>query len=145
MSASTVPAVLAALYSLTKTALPSANVIYGEPTQGQPGDFICIGWHREQPAVTNQQSIGDAGIRSSFEDFDVLSEVVAWDGGTDMASCVARAYALLDVIDEAVRVDSKLGGAAMQAQRTGSDLTMAQTPDGAMAIVSFTVTVRAQR
>lgn len=145
MSGSRVPTVLGALYTLTKTALPAANVIYGEPLQGQPGDFIAIGHHSQHPAVQNMQSIADAGIRSPFEEFDILSEIVAWDGGTDMAACVARAYVLLDAIDEAVRADSKLGGACMLAQRTESDLSPAQTPDGAMAVLAFTVHVQAQR
>lgn len=146
MSSSNVPAVLTALFNLTKTALPAANVIYGEPLQGQPGDFICIGWHRQQAAVQNQQVIGDLGLRSSFEDFDVASEIVAWDGGTDMPAVVTRAYALLDAIDEAVRATPHLGlGPCMLAQRTDSELTPAQTPDGAMAVLSFTVNVRAQR
>lgn len=143
---STVPAVIAALIALAKSAMPAGtNIIDGEPLRGQPGDFIAIGHSSTGPSVENVQSISDFGIVSSHEDYVVAIEVVAWHGLPNLAPLRVRAYALLDILAAAIAADSRLGGHCMLAQLIHTGTTQAQPTEGAMVVLSASVRVQAAR
>jgi hypothetical protein len=139
-----VPDVLAALYALAGT-VPHVIAIDGEPTIGQPGDFIATGYTEQGPSVVNTEQITDYGLASPLETFDVMSEVVTQQGDTNLADCRARAAAALKVLSAGLLADPTLGGVAMLAQLTRTDWTQRQTTKGAMVVAQVTVSVQASK
>lgn len=139
-----VPAVLAALLTAAQS-VPNVTVIDGEPVAGQSGDFIAVGHAQQGPGVVNREQIADYGLTNPLETFDVVSQVVAWQGDTNTADCRTRAAAVVDALSDAVDADPHLGGTALLAQITATDWTQMQTTKGVMVIAQVTVSVQAAK
>lgn len=167
MTASTAPAVLAALYALGQTVGASFVEAQQEPypgfslnvmcgPQNSDGDnYLIFGWTgREGEAAIEAvySSSGDIRPRNDRESYDVHSVLSIWLGedddnaGTDNLEVLALAYQLLDAIDDATTADVRLGLGSLlvSARLTGSSLE----PDigrGAAASLSFTHHIEAYR
>lgn len=155
MATSTVPAAVDALLDLLQAApgLAAAAVVDGPPTVNLAAtDRIHIGWQPvgEDTAVALTQDFNAAGARTRDETYDITSYAESRAGGTDMRGRRARVFELLAVVETTLRATvanptaPTLGGAVLWAHLVTGNLMQAQTPDGAVAGLLFTVRCRAR-
>lgn len=141
---STVPAALDDLVAKF-SSIEGLNVIDGEPSRGQSGDFVAVGHAQQGAGVVVTESISDYGRASPLETYDVVSQVVAWQGDTDLTACRVRVAAILAQFSPLVLADPTLGGAVMLAQVATTEWLRMQTEQGAMVIAQVTVHVQASK
>lgn len=142
MSRSSVPAVIAALAALPFTV----PVFIGEPTNQQGGDFNAICWAGpEHPAAPLLQSISTYSLVSGREQYDVVSQFLAWQGSADLMPCITRVYAQLDILADALAADQTLGKACTSAVLAEASLSPDQTDRGAVVTLSVRVAVTSFR
>lgn len=115
MSATTVPAVRAALVTRLRAALAAAadtttEVLYGPPGQTVPQQFIAVA--DTDAGVTREQRTLPLRKQSSrTETYDVRLVVWCADGNPDAQQSVTeRCWALTTLIDDDLRGEPTLGG-----------------------------------
>lgn len=110
----TVPAVLLALVSLGTTTLPGVQVDDGAPdTDNLIGEFLSIGWSRDEDEASVDGITSDEGNHSSSETYAVhciLSVATGDTGPGAVAARRARCAELFTAFGTALRADPQLGG-----------------------------------
>ena len=143
---STVPAVLADLYSKAQTANPNAQVIYGSPLNNMQPDYICIGHSEQAGSVVITQDTDDMANKQDAEAYEVYGQAVSWRGSAEESQdTITAAFAMADALEAAVRADRTLSGNAVFAHWIGGPVEILQTNKGPVTAIHFTVSVDAQR
>lgn len=154
MATSRVPAAVDALLAILRASsgLSGVTVVDGPPTTNLSDlDHVFVGY---QPGADNAvglaQSFNSAGARTRDEEFTIACYAESRAGGTDMQARRARCFALVAAAEEALRATDAaptaptLSGAVLWAHVTAGSLVQAQTSDGAVAGVGFTVSCHAR-
>lgn len=146
----TVPQVLLALTQLGQAVLPDITVFDGPPdVDNLPGEFLCIGWSRDEDEASVDGDTSDDGNRTSSEAYAVHCMLSVATGDTEtgaIAARRARAAELFGLFATALRVDPQLAGVlvAGAAATLGSwSWIYGTSADGTYAEVEFDVTVTA--
>lgn len=114
MSATTVPAVRAALVARVQALLATAadtttQVFYGHPGRTIPGRFIAVA-DTDAGVTREQRTFPLRKDRSRTETYDVRLVVWALDGDHDAQQQVTeQVWALVDLIDDGLRAEPTLG------------------------------------
>ena len=142
---SQVPAAITALLAAFQTApaLTGVDVRDGPVVTGSAAnEAVLVGWNG-QPSDTlaadasvNPEVFGDADDR---ETFTIRCAALVLNGQNDTAAARVRAYALLAACGAVVRGDRSIGGTVSDSHIARHALRQAQTPDGTVATVEFTV------
>jgi hypothetical protein len=154
MATSAIPAAIDALLEIVGAApdLAGVQVIDGPPVGDMSEqDYLSIGWQPDsEEAVQMVQDFNAAGARTRDEDFTILCWLDTWTGDSDVKARRDRAFALLAVIEDAIRASGAsptaptLNGTVLWAHLTGALLKQANTDQGTRAGIAFTVTCRAR-
>lgn len=110
MSATTVPAVRAALHSRLATLLTGVPVVYGHPGQNIPKTFVSVadtqdGVSREQHTLPLRRNA------SRTETYDLRLVVWAFTNNhSQQREVTEQAWLLVDRIDDDLRAEPTLGG-----------------------------------
>lgn len=143
MGVSTAPAVLDALVSGFRLALPDVQVVDGQPLELQ-ADFIAVGWAPDdEPGVDLTRAREQLGADADRETYAVACIASAWSGSTDPKRVRDRCFELINAAAGALSADPNLGGECMTARLSVGSLTQEQTSEGAQATVRFSVQVDA--
>lgn len=144
---STIPACLDALIALAKAACPDADVFDGDPpVEGDvKDDLVAIGWTGQPDEVAIEASGKAAKVSGpDAESYDVQNVIECWAGAeTDAKPVRDTAFAMLNAISSQLKLDVRLGGVVAWAQISVARVTQAQTDQGAVCQVQFTVHVEA--
>ncbi len=147
MALSTVPAVLTALVTSARAALPPEVVVFdGQPDRDAPDECVVIGFtgNALEAAVEDTRSVEEITRARDRERYQVTNLATSWLGeDQDMEAVRVRAFGFVDRIAAALAADPTLGGACMQARVSVTGLAQMQTAQGAVATVMFTVSVDA--
>lgn len=146
MSVSTVPAVLDALVTLTRLALPEVQVLDGGPHRDTDPDVIAIGFTGEpgQVAVEDARTREQLATAPDRERYEITCLASSWKGEEHDAKAVRdRCYGMLDVLAAELERDQRLGGLVNRARLSVADFAPEQTNKGAVATVRFTIAVDA--
>lgn len=153
MATSAVPAALDALLTILQAApgLDGVRVVDGPPTNNlSGGDWLYVGYQPgADTAVNLVQDFNAAGARTRDENFEILCYAESRSGGTNVATVRSRVFALLAVVEDALRATSAepaaptMGGAVLWAHLATGDLYQLQS-DGVLAGVAFLVRCRAR-
>ena len=143
--APTAPAAITALLAAFGREAGLAGVeIHDGPavTASAALEAVIVGWYGikgDALAVEAQIDMAGLGGRPGRESYAILCAVMVRDGSSDLAAARARAYALVSACGSAIGADQKLGGVVMMARLGRVSLQQIQDPEGALAIVEFTV------
>lgn len=152
MTASAMPAVLRAMLNQFTAALPGVNVSLGLALDNDMGDSLYIGV--SDPQASNYTSgasgaqswpVAAASVRTESLTVNLMAE--AWAGDGDTVAAIDRAFAIFETVAATVNVGGHdLGVAGVSWGNVGEaySLDHAQTPDGAAALLTFTITATAQ-
>lgn len=143
MSGTAVDAALAALVSTFTAAAPTGwQVLDAQPTDPKRR-FVAVGWDASgQPAVIVNRVLSNAGGTAMYENVDVSNVLTLWSGKELSPQARSEALAAFDLLDAALAADRQLSNTAMLAAITAYEFTPAAHPEGVMAQVRFTVTLR---
>lgn len=154
MATSALPAALSQLVEIFRAApgLAEAQISDGPPVADQSGrDLIAVGWRPgDEPAAELQQEFAYAGGRRRNEDLSIGCWLDTWSGDADFPTTRARAFALLAVIETAIRnTDATpdaagLNGAVQWGHLTSGSLSQNLTDQGAEVGIAFTISCRAR-
>jgi hypothetical protein len=154
MATSAVPGAIAALLAILRAepALAEVLIVDGPPVQDMADpDLIAVGWSTESDqAAAMTQDFNAAGARTRDEDFEITGSIDCWRGDHDVSTVRDRAFALLGVVENAIRASGPnptaptLNGAVLWAHLTSSVLRQSLTEQGTRATLSFTVTCHAR-
>lgn len=154
MATSAVPAAIDALLAIlsAEEGLSGVRVLDGPPTGDMSDEeYVAIGWQPDsEDAVQMVQDFNAAGARTRDEDFTILCWLDTWTGDSDVRARRARAFALLAVIEDAIRASGAsptaptLSGTVLWAHLTGALLKQANTDQGVRAGITFTISCRAR-
>lgn len=154
MATSAVPGAIAALVAILRAApeLSDVEILDGPPTIDMArSDVIAVGWSSEgEQAAQFAQTFNAAGARTRDEDFDIGCLIDVWRGDSDFAAVRTRAFAVLAVVENAIRASTPdpaaptLNGSVLWAHLTQGALAQSFTDQGARAALSFTVTCHAR-
>lgn len=154
MPTSAVPAAVDALVDILDASedLANAQVLDGPPTNDlTTEDVVFIGWQPgAETAVVLTQSFNAAGARTRDEAFDIAGYIESRAGDQSMRLRRARAYELLAAVETALRATTAaptrptLNGTVLWAELTAGNFVQAQTQDGPVAGIAFTVSCRAR-
>lgn len=122
------PGFLAALTSHLQSTLGGVQVVDGPPITYIRAECVAIGITTEDASV--ESTTARAGLRATRETIDVINLIRVWSGNTDLAPLRARAYELLDAIDEQLRLDPTVAGTVTHARLVGHVYAPARTEDG---------------
>lgn len=115
MATSAVPAVIDALVTLSRAALPGVTVIDGSGTDfGTAGNYLLIGVDDpdrldSQFAADAEQSWGPIGNRARNEVGNINCVAYSWTGNTDQKAVRDAAYATVAAVENLLRNDPTLG------------------------------------
>lgn len=128
----------------------AVDVIDGPPlTDLSAGNILFVGAQPSdqtgaEPDATLQQTWGEMGARSRYEDLTVTCELWVRDGNTDLAALRQVTHTLLAAIETALRTDFSLSiGQLMWCHIVAADIRQIQTQKGATIAVPFTIAGRA--
>lgn len=154
MATSAIPAAIDALLEIlaAEDGLSDVRVLDGPPVGDMSDqDYVAIGWQPDsEEAVQMDQDFNAAGARTRDEDFTILCWLDTWTGDSDVRARRVRAFALLAVIEDAIRASGAsptaptLNGTVLWAHLTGGLLKQANTDQGVRAGIAFTITCRAR-
>lgn len=154
MATSAAPAAIDALLAILRAApdLAGVRIIDGPPgVNFTETDRIYVGWSSTgDQAVDIQQAFASAGARLRDEDASISCYIEARTGSKDMQVVRLRAFAILAVVENALRATNAapeaptLGGAVLWSDLTAAGLDQLQTDMGALAGLAFTVHTRAR-
>lgn len=147
--ASTLPAVVDALLATWRAALEVAALdvdVFDGPlgaTTPASNDVLVVGLEPPTTSAEGTQEPHGMGNRLT-EHFVIHSRVSSLSGDVDMKPRRDRAYAILAVLNGALKANPTLGGVCNRVF-LGPELQLwqGQTPAGAVAEVSFDVSVQA--
>lgn len=148
----TVPDVLVALTALGQTSLGAAfAVVDGTPdVDNLPGEFLAVGFSRDEDQAGVDGQLVDDGNRISSETYTVHCVLSVATGDTDAGSVAARrarAATLFSAFGIALRSDPQLGGAltaaAGRADISSTAWIYGPSLDGTYAEVAFDINVAA--
>jgi hypothetical protein len=152
MATSVVPALIDALVAAATTALPDVLVFDGIGVTDDPGDFLMVGV--EDPDIegaafsadTKQDwaAVGTGAPRD--EQGDITCVALSWNGDGDPKAARDDAYAIAAALEDLLRDTPALGvpGLLWTSFGTSSQLSQAQGPDGASALLVFRINFRAR-
>ncbi|GAA2929840.1 hypothetical protein [Streptomyces enissocaesilis] len=154
MATSRVPAAIDALLAILRAApaLAEVTIIDGPPVGDMAdADLVAVGWSPSAEAGAElAQDFASAGARTRDEDFTVTGWIESWSGDSDVAPRRTRAFALLAVVEDAIRATGPnpdaptLNGAVLWAHLTRAQLQQFSTDQGIRAGLAFTVSCRAR-
>ncbi|MEV8043565.1 hypothetical protein AB0P02_06890 [Streptomyces griseoluteus] len=154
MASSAVPGAIAALLQILRTAdsLTGVEVIDGPPVDDiSNADFLAVGWSGgEDEAVAIAQDFNAAGARTRDEEFTIACVLDVWSGDDNVAAARERAFALLAVVEAALRASGPnpeaptLNGAVLWAHLTRASLRQYFTDQGVRAALGFAVSCHAR-
>ena len=105
-------------------------------------EAVIVGWYGiKGDALAVEAEITPAGgsAHPGREIYAILCAIEVRDGSGDIAAARARAYALVSACGAAIAADQKLGGTVMIARLGRVSLQQMQDPQGAVAVIEFTV------
>jgi hypothetical protein len=155
MATSAAPAAIDALLQILRDDSElNATRIFDGPTPSTnftERDRIYIGWSpASDQAAEMQQTFASAGGRTRDENGAIACYIETRAGNTDMRERRLRIFSLFARIETALRSTNAnptamdLGGVVQWADITAGSLDQDQTPNGAMAGLTFTVHFRAR-
>ncbi|MFD7774261.1 hypothetical protein [Streptomyces sp. NPDC059753] len=112
---------------------------------------LYVGWAPgADQAASIEQDFAYAGARTRNESFAITCYAESWAGDKDMALRRASVFTLLAQVEEALRATDTapeaptLNGTVLWAHLTTGSLSQAQTENGALAALVFTVSCQAR-
>ncbi|MER5601517.1 hypothetical protein [Streptomyces sp. NPDC002265] len=154
MTTSALPRAIAALLEILRAAdgLDDVDIIDGPPTADEAtADFLAVGWPgSEDAAAETTQDFNSAGARTRDEEFSIVSVIDVWSGDDGFATVRERAFAILGVVEQALRATNSnpeaptLNGAVLWAHLTRAQLRQYFTDQGARVALGFTVSCHAR-
>lgn len=154
MATSAVPAAIAALLALLRAAdgLEGVDILDGPPADDvATRDFLAVGWTGgEDQAAESVQDFNGAGARTRDEEITVSCLIDVWSGDDGFSVVRDRAYAILAVVEDAIRATNTapeaptLNGAVLWAHLTRVHLRQTFTDQGARVALGFTVSCHAR-
>jgi hypothetical protein len=149
-SLTTVPDVLIALVALGQATLPGLTVYDGAPdVDNLPGEFLCVGWSRDEDEASVDGDTADDGNGTSSETYAVHCLISVATGDVEVGAVSrrrTRCAELFTTFATALRADATLGGTlAGGATATLGTWSWVYGPatDGTYAEVEFDVNVAA--
>lgn len=146
MSTSRIAAVIDALFSTLKSAVPTAQVYDGPWTARPNKDFITVGWVPDSEVEpTGEQDWAGLGAKQRNERLDIPGYVGSFRGPIALATRRQQAVALLAAVENALRSDPRLGGAVPEpgwAAIESYSLRQRRTEKGPAVGIEFHVTVK---
>lgn len=125
-------------------ALDGVRVDDGPPVDDlDEGAAIGVGLGVQEASAAQVTSGYDLAGRN--DTMDLLCVAQCWSGDRDPAPLRARTYELFDVVGALLALNPDLGGAVTWARVARHSYRPVQGPDGAMAVIEFTVRVDANR
>lgn len=155
MAISTVPAVLAALVSITRTAMEEievpaghapVTVFDGHPDRDPPDDCVIIGFTGDprEAAVEDTRSVEEITRERDRERYEITNLATSWLGqDQNLQEVRERAFSFVDAVARELARDQTLGGMCMRARISVAALAQMQTNEGATATIMWTVAVDA--
>lgn len=144
---STIPAVLDALVTRWRLALPDVEVIDGEPLKTPEQDTIAVGCSSTpgdgSAQVVNTLDRAQMTAQPDHEAYDVTCVVGCWRGDNDPKAPRDAAFGLLAALADDLAKDQTLGGLVLSARMATQDFTQEQTTRGPVAVIQFVVHVEA--
>lgn len=154
MATSRVGAAIDALVAVLRAApaLEGVTVVDGPAvTNVTERRRLYVGWSpTADQAAEIAQDFASAGARRRDEDFSINCYAETRSGDKDMALRRTAVFDLLAAVEVALRATDAqpeaptLGGTVLWAHVSAGALVQEQNPDGAMAMIPFTVTCRAR-
>jgi hypothetical protein len=148
---SAVPALIDALVAQCTAALPSVIVADGVTvTDDDPGNWLMIGVDDPNADVattaTGQIAWADSNGTALDEMGDLTCLALSWNGDANPKAARDAAYATCAAVNGLLRTVPALGVPVLLWARFGATqtLTQAQSGDGALALVVFTIHFRAR-
>jgi hypothetical protein len=132
------PTVVERLVSLW-TSATSAAVFDGPPiTSAAPPDYVTVGFVEDDNAGTYfAEAIYDGSMYQ--ETGTVVSQIVAQSGGTDIAACRTRVFAIEQQLRDAVKADHTLGVLSRDGTSTlTTDVQVVQNSNGSAVSLVLT-------
>lgn len=153
MATSVVPALIDALVTAARTALPDALVSDGIGATDDPGDFLMIGV--EDPDIEGasfsadtRQDWANANYTTRDEQGEITCVALSWNGDGPEGAKAARdgAYAISAAVETLLRANPSLGvdGLLWTGFGSSSQLSQAQGSAGASALLVFRINFRAR-
>lgn len=145
-------AVCVALTALWTTTFASSTMRVVDSMQANAdptADWLFVCYDGDEPDDSTEGASADqvpiAGGNIRREDGEITCAVVAVLGGTiDIPAVRARALAVVDDCEDALRADKTLGGLVMQAHLTAQRFIPMKTDKGSKGRVVFTVSYTVQ-
>jgi hypothetical protein len=152
VTTSAIPALIDALVSAARTALPGVAVYDGYGVSDDPGDFLMVGVEdvnslSDASAADSQQEW--AGVGSSAprdETGDVICTALSWNGNGDQKAARDGAFAIAEAVATLLRANPSLGIPSLlwTSYGTTTQLNQNQDENGAEAAVIFRCHFRAR-
>lgn len=153
MATSVVPALIDALVTAARTALPDALVSDGIGATDDPGDFLMIGV--EDPDIEGasfsadtRQDWANANYTTRDEQGEITCVALSWNGDGPEGAKAARdgAYAISAAVETLLRANPSLDvdGLLWTGFGSSSQLSQAQGSAGASALLVFRINFRAR-
>ncbi|MFD3333516.1 hypothetical protein ACFWV1_12850 [Streptomyces sp. NPDC058700] len=149
MAPSAVPAAIDALLEILRAApaLADVQIVDGPPVDDQSvPDQLFVGWQPgEGESASLLQDFAYAGARQRDENGVINCWIDCWTGDIDIRPRRQRAFALLAVVEEALRASDAareaptLNGTVQWSQLAAGALRQSSTEQGARAGLGFTV------
>ncbi|MFJ2477118.1 hypothetical protein ACIOWI_29790 [Streptomyces sp. NPDC087659] len=154
MATSAVPRAIDALLAILRAApdLEGVDIIDGPPVSDMSTrELVAVGWQPESfEGAAFVQDFASAGARNRDENLTITGWVDTWNGDRDMQVVRLRVFALLGVIEDAIRASGSqpmaptLNGTVQWAHLTSGVLQQANTEQGVRAGIAFTVSGHAR-
>lgn len=151
MSATTVPAVRAALVARLRTILapagiPAEHVFYGSPGQNVPREFVAVAETSADGVAREQRTLPLRKTSSRTETYALRLVVWCMTGNHDAQQTVTeKAWSLTTLIDDDLRGEPTLGGLVTWALPSQFDDTDFLLNEGRAAQVVVSVSVNVNR
>jgi hypothetical protein len=152
MSASIVPALIDALVTQARAALPTVNVTDGVGVTEDPGDFLMVGV--DDPSLTDsleaaevtqdQMAFGSTRPRRESGAVHMAARSIAGDGNQKTARDAV--YAIQEALATVLRTTNDAGVTGVMKLGNGSNLRLLQNqgPYGAVATLLYDIAFDAQ-
>ncbi|MCX5201046.1 hypothetical protein OG897_06165 [Streptomyces sp. NBC_00237] len=154
MATSAVPGAITALLGILRAApaLAEVEVLDGPPVGDMAdADLVVVGWAPgADTAAELVQDFAYAGARRRDEELSISCWVESWSGDLEIGPRRERAFALLAVVEDAIRASGgapeapTLGGTVLWSHLTRAALQQFTTDQGVRAGIAFTVSCRAR-
>jgi len=151
LSTSVVPALIDALVTAARTALPSALVLDGYGVTDDPGDYLMVGVSDPDPdgdtesADVTQDQMAFGATRPRKEEGVVHMVAKSVDGGGNAKTARDAAYAIQEALATVLRTTDNAGVTGVLKLGNGSNLRLRQDQDdyGAVATLLYDIAFEA--